>query len=155
VSWLSHIERTRSGSYRLRLTRRERALLRELAEELRARLDGDLDEPSLRRLFPPAYPDDDEAQAEYRHLTGDELLDGRRAALRLLEEERDRLDEDELGLWLRALNDLRLVLGTRLDVREDTFERGIPGDGRQARELAVYAYLSWLQEQAVEALGSA
>ena len=29
------------------------------------------------------------------------------------------LDETELGCWLTALNDLRLVLGTRLDVSED------------------------------------
>ena len=54
---------------------------------------------------------------------GGELLDGRRAALDLVAQtvERDRLSAEEADSWLRALNDLRLVLGTRLDVQEDTF----------------------------------
>lgn len=43
------------------------------------------------------------------------------------------------------------MLGTRLDVTEETYERAIdPGDP-QAYELSVFAYLTWLQEQAVEA----
>ena len=57
----------------------------------------------------------------------------------------------EADAWLRALTDLRLVLGTRLEVTEDTYDRDIdPGD-TAAYELSVFAYLSWLQEQAVEA----
>jgi len=153
MSWLRRIERTRGGDFRLRLTRRERALLRGLAADLRAQLEVEADDPSLRRLFPPAY-EDAEAQAEYRRLTGDDLLADRRDALRLLEEERDRLDEAQLYAWLRGLNDLRLVLGTRLDVTEDTFEGRLDVSRPGARDLAVYAYLSWLQEQAVEALAS-
>ena len=50
------------------------------------------------------------------------------------------------------MNDLRLVLGTRLDVRDDELlERVDPADPR-APALGLYAYLSWLQEQLVEAL---
>ena len=50
---------------------------------------------------------------------GSELLDGRRAALELVAEtvDHDRLSAEEADTWLRALNDLRLVLGTRLDVQ--------------------------------------
>jgi uncharacterized protein DUF2017 len=154
MSWLRRIERTRGGEFRLRLTRRERALLRSLAAELRARLDEDAGDPALRRLFPPAY-EDAEAQSEYSRLTGDDLLAGRREALRLLEDAPDRLDEPQLYTWLRGLNDLRLVLGTRLDVTEDTFDEGIDVTKPRGRDLAVYAYLSWLEEQAVEALASA
>jgi hypothetical protein len=49
-----------------------------------------------------------------------------------------------------VLNDLRLVLGTRLDVNETTFADGLDPRDPDAPELALYGYLSWLQEQAVE-----
>lgn len=147
------IERGPRGGVRLRLPREERALLRALPAQLRSLLDEAPDDPSLERLFPPAY-DDAESESEYRRLMGDELLDGRRRALRTLEEtlDEDRLTGEQAQAWLTALNDLRLVLGTRLDVTEDALLEGLrPGDPR-APELALYAYLSWLQEQLVEAL---
>ena len=58
---------------------------------------------------------------------------------------------DEADAWLRALNDARLVLGTRLDITEDFDWDGFESTPR-APELALYAYLSWLQEQLVEAI---
>jgi Domain of unknown function (DUF2017) len=145
--------RARDGGIELALSRDERALLAGLAAELRAQLDGDTGEPSLRRLFPPAYEDAADERA-YRDLAGDSLLDGRRAALKLLAEtvDRDRLSAEEADAWLRALNDLRLVLGTRLDVQEDTFAADLRRDDPNAPALAVYGYLSWIQEQLVAAL---
>jgi uncharacterized protein DUF2017 len=147
------IERTRDGGVRLRLPQDERALLRSLPAQLRALLDEAPEDPSLERLFPPAY-DDAENEDEYRRLMGDELLDGRRRALRVVEEtlDQDRLSSEQAQAWLTALNDLRLVLGTRLDVRDETLLAGLRPDDPRAPELAVYAYLSWLQEQLVEAL---
>jgi hypothetical protein len=147
------IERTRDGAVRLRLPREERELLRTLPAQLRALLDEAPDDPSLERLFPPAY-DDAKSEDEYRRLMRDELLDGRRRALEVVEEtlDRDRLSTEQAQAWLTALNDLRLVLGTRLGVREDELlERLDPADPR-APGLGLYAYLSWLQEQLVEAL---
>jgi hypothetical protein len=146
-------ERGDGGTVELRLSRDERALLAGLVEELRSLLDGAPGDPSLRRLFPPAYDEEDDERA-YRDLMGGELLDGRRAALELVAEtvEHDRLSAEEADTWLRALNDLRLVLGTRLDVREDTFAEELRPDDPRAPALAVYAYLSWVQEQLVEAL---
>jgi uncharacterized protein DUF2017 len=145
--------RGRRGEIELRLSRDERTLLASLAAELRAELDGDTHNPSLRRLFPPAYDDDADEQA-YRELAGDSLLDGRRAALELLAEtvDGDRLSAEEADAWLRALNDLRLVLGTRLDVQEDTFASDLRPDDPNAPALAVYGWLSWQQEQLVAAL---
>jgi hypothetical protein len=142
------IERTSDGGVALRLAPGERALLVGLASELRAQLDGSTDDPSFRRLFPPAYEDAEDERA-YRDLAGDELLDGRRQALELLAAtaRADRLSAEEADAWLRALNDLRLVLGTRLDVQEGTLL-----DQPQTPELAIYGYLSWLQEQLVTAL---
>ena len=77
-----------------------------LAGELRAQLDGSTDDPSFRRLFPPAYEDAEDEQA-YRELAADELLNGRREALDVLAAtaRADRLSAQEADAWLRALND--------------------------------------------------
>jgi hypothetical protein len=146
-------ERGDGGAVELRLSRDERSLLAGLVEELRALLDGAPGDPSLRRLFPPAYDEEDDERA-YRDLMGGELLDGRRAALGVVTEtvDRERLSPEEAETWLRALNDLRLVLGTRLDVQEDTFAEELDQNDPRAPALAVYGYLSWLQEQLVAAL---
>ena len=148
-------ERGDRGGVELRLSRDERSLLAGLAAELRALLDGAPGDPSLRRLFPPAYDDEDDEHA-YRDLMGGELLDGRRAALELVSDtvDHDRLTVEEADTWLRALNDLRLVLGTRLDVQEDTFATEPDLSDPRGHALAVYAYLSWIQEQLIEALSS-
>lgn len=156
MPWGQQIERTRAGEFRLRLSRAERDLLRELPAELSAALAADSGDPALRRLFPPGYEDDPESESEYRRLMRDELLEGRLEALRVLEETagRDALGEEEIQAWLVALNALRLVLGTKLDVPEDLSERDVDPADPQAHELAVYAYLTWLQEQAVAAVAA-
>jgi Domain of unknown function (DUF2017) len=147
------MKRAADGSVELQLSREERALLVGLAAELRSQLEGETADPSLRRLFPPAYDDEGEERA-YRELMGGELLDGRREALELLARtaEQKRLSAEEADGWLRALNDLRLVLGTRLDVQEDTLLEELRPDDPRAHGLAVYGYLSWIQEQLVAAL---
>jgi hypothetical protein len=55
------------------------------------------------------------------------------------------LDRDQVDDWLGTLNDLRLVLGTRLEVTEDT-ELEVPDDDPHAQALLVYGWLGWLQE---------
>ena len=148
-------ERGEGGGVELRLSREERSLLAGVVAELRALLEGAPGDPSLRRLFPPAY-DEAEDESAYRELMGGELLEGRLAALELVAQtlERERLSADEAASWLRALNDLRLVLGTRLDVREDTFADELRRDDPRAPALAIYAYLSWMQEQLISALST-
>jgi hypothetical protein len=148
------IER-RGDGVRLRLPKVERRLLGQLVAELDARLAGEVDDDDddLRRLFPPAYDTAPEDEAEYRRLQRGELLDGRRQALRVVEEtvDRDRLTAEELESWLAALNDLRLVLGTRLDVTDESYGAWPDPRDPRARERAVYLYLSALQEEAVDA----
>jgi hypothetical protein len=155
VPFRKTIHRTREGHFELRLSREERRLLRELPAELRSLLEGDSDDPSLRRLFPPAYDGDASAEAEYRQLMHGELLGRHREALTVMEQtvDRDQLQEDEVHAWLAALNDLRLVLGTRLGVAEELYEEIDPDDPGSA-ELGIYLYLTWLQEQLVEAAAS-
>ena len=149
----ARIRRGRGGEFRLRLPDDERELLQLLAGELRERVEDEPDHPDLKRLFPPAHADDAEAEAEYRRLVGRQLDDGRANRLDTFTAtiDRETLSTAEAEAWLSVLNDLRLVLGTRLDVREELDWNVDPSDPRAA-ELAVYAYLSWLQEQLVEAL---
>jgi len=114
----------------------------------------DSDDPVLDRLYPVAYPNDEDRETEYRLLVRDELRSSHQAALAALEESADaeRLDEEQLLAWMRAINEVRLVVGTRLDVTEEGDERpDEPGDPR-GPAFAVYDYLTWLQGTIVEAL---
>jgi hypothetical protein len=137
---------------RVSLDRHEQLLLTELLDELEGLLD-DPDDPELRRLFPPAYsePTDDE---QYRSLVRDQLVSGRSKALATVRANMgsETLNADQADQWLRALNDMRLLLGTRWDVTEQLDYGKLDLNEPRGRELAVYGYLSWLQEQLVEAL---
>lgn len=146
------IERTPAGGVRLNFREEEVLLVQELLGEVEALLE-DPDDPAVRRLFPPAHADR-ENEEQYRSLVRDQLVTGHSRALTTMRDTlaQEELSAEEADVWLRALNDLRLVLGTRLDVTEDTdFENIDPREPR-GRDLVVYAYLSWLQEQLVDAL---
>src|SRR4051812_11313686 len=145
------IKRIGSGRFKIRLGDEERALLRNLCDEVRELLATD--EPSLRRLFPPAYLDDDEKEAEYQSLMRADLLATHQASLETLEKTADatELDEAELTAWMAALNQVRLVLGTSLDVSEET-ELDVDRDDPRAFSYAVYGFLGYLQEEVVSAL---
>ena len=153
--WNRRVRRTRKGDFEIRLDDGERDLLARLVPQLRELLldaeDGP--DPSLRRLFPTAYPDDPERDEEYHRLVHDDLMARHTAALDTLEStvQATRLDEEQVLAWMGAINDLRLVLGTRLDVSEDT---GLDVDPSHpdAAALAVYGYLGFLLEHLVDAL---
>jgi hypothetical protein len=138
----------------LRLSAEERDVLRSLPGQL-AELLG-TDDPTLRRLSPPAYADDPKQEAEYRELVAGGLEAQRRRSLEAMAAtiDAERLDEEQISAWLAALNDLRLVLGTRLDVTEELYEEGIPERDGRASAFALYLYLGWLEEQVVAALAS-
>jgi len=145
--------RTRSGDFDVRLSDEERTLLRNLIPQLRELIQrGEGDEPSLRRLRPSAYPDDPDADAEYRSLVYSDLDARRLAGLDTLEATaaETRLSAEQLLIWMGTINDLRLVLGTNLDVSEesDLMPAG-PADDPESQALVVYSYLGWLLEQIV------
>ena len=111
-------------------------------------------DPALARLLPDAYADDDEAAGEFRRFTEQDLRTGKRtnagAVLATLAPYVDgggrlTLDRDQVDAWLGTLNDLRLVLATRLGVTEETDLDPEPDDP-QASALMVYGWLGWLQE---------
>ncbi|HEX8802777.1 MAG TPA: DUF2017 family protein [Acidimicrobiales bacterium] len=146
------VRRRGKDRYQIRLRPNERVLVGELVQQLREQLLASTDEPSVRRLFPPAYPDDPERDAGYQVLTRDELLEHKLAALDVVERTLDGsdLDEAEMTAWMGTLNSLRLVLGTRLDVDEEPRELD-PSDPL-APAYAVYEYLGWVLSQVVDAL---
>jgi hypothetical protein len=157
VPVVSRIERNRKGEFRLRLPADERKALRAMPDQLRTLLVESPSDPSLHRLFPTAYQDDPEREEEYRELMRDELLEQHLSSLRVMEEtvDADRLTEEQAVAWLSALNDLRLVLGTRLDVTEDTYAEQVDDRDPRFPSLAMYSYLGFLEEQLVEALSRA
>jgi Domain of unknown function (DUF2017) len=142
----------REGEFLLLLPEGERELMLQLLGELRTLLKLGSEDPRLRRLYPAAYNDDEEKDAEYRRLTHDDLSSGRLAAIDVMERTiaDDELTPDQLTAWMHAVNALRLVLGTMLDVGEDDPFAVDPEDPN-AREYMLYGYLGLLLEEIVQA----
>ncbi|MDQ6525475.1 DUF2017 domain-containing protein [Nocardioides sp. LHD-245] len=129
------------------------------------------EDPVLRRLFPNAYRGDDEAAGEFRRFTEGTLRDGKaRAAasvIDVLEEaglpseptEEDltidvELDPEIALVWMRSFTDLRLALGTRLEVHEgdEDYWHSLPDDDPRAQAHHIYEWLGFLQETLVHAV---
>jgi hypothetical protein len=140
----------RSGAYRLDLSDGDREALRELVPQFAALL-ADPANPALRRLFPPAYSDpaDAERDDEYRRLMQEDLVERHREELDLVVDTADSrtLSEEQLLSWTRALNSIRLVLGTYLDVSEDD-----DMEAEASPEMYLYRWLSYVLGEAIDAL---
>jgi hypothetical protein len=145
------VKRTRKGDFELHIPKVERDILRGLPDELRRVLSSD--DPALERLFPAAYGDDVERSKEFEGLVRGDLMAQRLGSVEVMEATIDapRVDEDQLLAWLGAINDLRLVMGTRLGVTEDDPVE-VADDDPKVGAYALYYYLGWLEEQVVEAL---
>ncbi len=128
------------------------------------------EDPVLRRLFPNAYRGDDEAAGEFRRFTEQTLRDGKsRAAATIIDvlEEAGlpaepveditidvELDSETALVWLRSLTDLRLALGTRLEVEEgdEEYWYDLPEEDPRAQAHHIYEWLGFLQETLVRAV---
>ena len=143
----------RDGAYVLALDDRERALIRQILGDMRALLMLDADDPRVRRLYPSAYADDEAKEDEYRRLTHEELRSARLANVDTLEAsiEAELLSEEQLTAWMQAINSLRLVLGTLLDIDDDDQELAFDPDDPEARTQALYGYLGGLLDEIVDA----
>ncbi|WP_306324872.1 DUF2017 domain-containing protein [Streptomyces venezuelae] len=129
-------------------------------------------DPALKRLFPDAYGDDSEelraAASDFRRYTENDLRARKRddalvvvRALDSLSAEAAgeggavlKLTPDESRAWLGALNDLRLTIGTRLDVKDDDGEQlyRLPDSDPRKPMVMAYLWLGALQESLVETL---
>lgn len=129
-------------------------------------LDNEAREPSdraLKRLLPNVMKDDDAASLEFRRYTERSLRESKIGALRAAAL---GLDKEELVLtpadarhWSTALNDIRLVLAERLDIRDDADAEHVHRmqDWSQAEDVEsylalVYNFTTWLQESLVQAM---
>jgi hypothetical protein len=131
------------------------------------------DDPVLARLFPTAYPDDDEAAGEFRRFTEGSLRDSKARAAALVIDTLEEaglpaelsedglhidveLDPEQAVSWLKSFTDVRLALATRLGVEEgdDDFWLALPEDDPRTHVHDIYDWVGYLQETLVEALSS-
>lgn len=131
-------------------------------------------DPVVDRLLPDMSEDPDEAR-ELRELSESGVrstkVSNLTAVYRSLSSSTGRVfvPEDEIPMWMSALNDLRLVLGTRLDIddtaraEEVAARAGEIADGQHAHPLSeedevenqlmlVYAMISWWQDSLIDAV---
>lgn len=115
------------------------------------------DDPALARLLPAGYEDDDAAAAEFRRFTESDLVrakrenaDTVRTGLRSLPGLL-HLEAAALPAWLGTLNDIRIVLGERLDIRDDEqdIEAEIGPADERWEDLDDYRWLTALVDQLV------
>jgi hypothetical protein len=112
------------------------------------------DNPALARLFPDGYSDDEHASADFRRFTEKDLRAQKQAALATVQgtlsgwSGKVSITSQQAQDWLKAINDLRLVLGTRLEITDEVetdFEADEPG-------IHLYNYLTYLQGTLIDAL---
>jgi hypothetical protein len=164
------------ASQLVELLRNEAAAPRDHVDPFEAMLDfsgptQEPEDPVLARLFPTAYPADEEAAGEFRRFTEGTLRDGKAAgAVAIIDglEEAGlppqlaeeglmidiELDEPAARTWLRSFTDLRLALATRLGVEEgdDAYWQSLPEDDPRAQAHDIYDWVGYLQETLVQAL---
>lgn len=164
------------ASQLVELLRNERAVPSDAGDPLEAMLDfsgptSEPDDPVLARLFPTAYPDDEEAAAEFRRFTEGTLRDGKAAAASSLIDGLEEaglpptleesglvidveLDAGDAEVWMRSFTDLRLALATRLGVEQDDedYWHALPDDDPRAQAHDIYEWVGYLQETLVLAL---
>ena len=153
MKWRRRVRCVGTGQYELNLEDGEREALRTLAAWLRDRLAADTTAPDVRRLFPPAYAEDQEREIEYQELMRDELLESRFRQLEVFEETSaaERIDEAQL-LAQATASTVSDRTGTELDVTEDDETFDVDPSDPNAGLRMTYGALGVLLEEVVEAL---
>lgn len=150
------------GGIHLRLDAQEAGILRELLKEMRLLLEADIPQSDdvLQRLFPRAHEDDEE-QLAYEELLGEQLRTAKLDGLRAVDEKLGSdggadlvLTAEEADDWLRLINDMRLAIGTRIEVDEEKMERPYDPSDPEGPALSVLHWLGWLQGSILEELAS-
>jgi hypothetical protein len=124
---------------------------------MRSLLLGPSDHPALQRVFPAAYHQSQHAEhdAEYQRFMREELVASRLAGIETVMtalSAKPPLTEAQILALAQALNGVRLVLGTVLDVGENDDPDEIDPDDPLAAEHQLYGFLSWLLEWTVRSL---
>lgn len=112
------------------------------------------EDPALARLFPDGYANNEHASADFRRFTEQDLRAQKIIALAAARKTlidwkgKSSITSQQAQDWLKALNDLRLVLGTRLEIT-DASDRDFDGD---EPGMHLYNYLTYLQGTLIDAL---
>ncbi len=159
---MSAIKRTSSG-LTWTLARGHHQMLVELLEQLDAAIDGPTDDPVVQRLFPKMIDDDEDADAELRMLMAGDLLLRRHQAIQRLRgimtggrsTRTGRvvvpLDDDEPGVMLAVLNDIRLALGARVGATAVELRQLVEDDDHETHMLLdTMDVLAFFQMQLLE-----
>jgi len=156
--------RAKGGVLAAALDRAEAGIVGLLLDQLDQLLSADAgdvgDDPVLARLLPDGHRSDPALAADYRELTESSLRSAKADDLATVRATLPpdggelRLDVDQAAAWLRTTNDLRLALGTRLDVTEDT-EPPEDFTDEHDHQLGVYYWLTAVQGSLVDALVAA
>ena len=155
--------RPRGDGARLHLSDVEIATVSSLFDDLAEALAPDglqPGDPVYDRLDPDGYSGDvsPQAQGEFRDLTLAGLRDSRLERLDACRSEvgsasehhgRVDLDADGCDRWIRVLNDLRLSLGTRLNISDDDQHWDIRPDSPDAAAYLLYGWLTEVQDTVV------
>ncbi|MDT7718492.1 MAG: hypothetical protein QOH09_4484 [Pseudonocardiales bacterium] len=148
------------GQVREMLEARVAALPRDELAELTGITAGPTTPPAdrvLARLLPDFHREDATLSGGLRALHEPELLAVKDGVAAVVLETcparggRIRLTDEQAQAWLSALNDVRLALGTVLEVTEDMPDE-LPADDPRAPHLVVYHWLTWVQESLIQAL---
>jgi hypothetical protein len=149
---------TRSGSgFTLHLGKDERALVTRLLEELRTMQSDPAAAEATARLFPVVHPNDPLQEEEWQRLMREELVQSRAESIDAVVEVLARpgrkvaISEHEMLAFVRAVNSVRLVLGTILEVTEDD-DLDAPPELVDSPEYHLYGYLSYVLDACVRAM---
>jgi hypothetical protein len=127
-----------------------RELLASLAKQLVELIDDpdSADDPGMARLFPPASVDDPMEALGFEQLMGEALRAGKRESAAVLRATATatQLNAEETLAWMRCLNDIRLLLGTRLNVQEDVDVEAMLSDPLSEQAAVMYIALTELVE---------
>ena len=162
-----------------RFTRKGKTLIVSLSAPERELLSGwvpdqlrtvyeseDSENEAKRRLFPVAYldPTEEEAEGEWQELVHPELRRTRLDALTRLTAALDaaepgrrgaflvELASDDVAALLGVLNDARLALGTVLEVSEDTDLADLDAGDAATQGHMIYVWLTHLEGELVDTL---
>ena len=147
--------RRKGDRYELHFPDWLREELGNLLGQLRQLLTGEVpDDDRLTRLFPNAYLNDPEAEKEYQGFMRADLVSSRIASIGIVEDSLydDAVDAAKLNAWMAAINDVRLVLGTLLEVSEDDDHTSLEDTHPNFGGFMLYDQLTFVLGEIIEAL---
>lgn len=163
IELLQRDPKTGCCRWRIRVPALEASILLGLPDRLEHLLTcPDQNRAIIDRLFPKSY-EDAKQEVEHRRLLGESLFESRREMVdqvrRLLTggTEPDgglvlEMGPAEVDLWLRFVNDARLVLATELGIEQNLSQSGFDWGDPEAPKYALLEYLGAVEALVLDAM---